>query len=213
MECMTSDYSDLIDIAKIHVEVFPDDLSSKCGIRYTRKMIEWYLNDSRAELFHLENSGKILGYCWGHSLQGSSVHGSATDILKHTGKELVISFICRPWLIWHPEVRSRLPFLLKWFKLKLRSQQLQNKAQAGSEAKEQIPSMMLVMIGIKPGCQGNGFGKILLHEFERRAKEKGFSRVHLNVQNDNEHAISAYKKNGWMAGAKSHSEMIMFKEV
>ena len=80
----------------IHVKTFSDSLSSRLGFKYCRKMISWYLEDERGELFHLVESGEILGYCGGLSITVPGKHGSATSVTQFSFKELITSFIFRP---------------------------------------------------------------------------------------------------------------------
>lgn len=119
MICVDSKSSDLDKIARIHVKTFSDSLSSRLGFKYCRKMISWYLEDERGELFHLVESGEILGYCGGLSITVPGKHGSATSVTQFSFKELITSFIFRPWLVFHPEIRKRLPFIWKNLKLRL----------------------------------------------------------------------------------------------
>ena len=213
MICCDSKLSDIDNIARIHVKAFPNSLSSKLGYRYSRKMISWYLEDQRGELFHLDESGKVLGYCGGLLITSPGRHGSATSVTQYTFNALVFSFLMRPWLIFHPEIKKRLPFIMKNIRLKLKPGMPIKPAPESDGNPTFVPSMGLVVIGVDPEYQGKGYGSILLKEFERRAREKGFRRINLSVRKDNQQAISAYLKNGWAIGSTGEEELSMFKNL
>jgi ribosomal protein S18 acetylase RimI-like enzyme len=211
MICVDSKSSDLDKIARIHVKTFSDSLSSRLGFKYCRKMISWYLEDERGELFHLVESGEILGYCGGLSITVPGKHGSATSVTQFSFKELITSFIFRPWLVFHPEIRKRLPFIWKNLKLRLGLSRMNKQKKITDTVKPFVPSMGLVVIGVLPECQGKGYGSVILKEFERRAREKGFKQINLSVKKENEQAIAAYMKNGWLISSTGEEELSMHK--
>lgn len=176
-------------------------------------MLSWYLNDERGELFHLEENNIVVGYCGGILNLEAGKHGSTTSVTQYTFKTLLTSFMLKPWLIFHPEIRKRFPFIWRniWLKLKL----LKPYASliVGSNKNDFIPSMGLVVIGVTPEYQGQGYGSILLKEFERRAREKGFKQIYLSVKKGNMQAIAAYRKNGWEIGKTGDEELSMYKEL
>ena len=204
---------DLEAVAKCHQASFPRSLSSKLGTRYCMKMLSWYIEDLRGEIFHLEENGHVIGYCGGILSREPGRHGSATSVTQYTFKTLLVSFLLRPWLIFHPDIRTRLPFIWKNIKLKLKISKPIRPVSNNSDVKEFIPSMGLVVIGVSPENQGKGYGTILLKEFERRAREKGFKQINLSVKKDNAQAIAAYRKNGWVIGKTGEEELSMYKEL
>lgn len=58
---------------------------------------------------------------------------------------------------------------------------------------------------------GKGYGSVILKEFERRAREKGFKQINLSVKKENEQAIAAYMKNGWLISSTGEEELSMHK--
>jgi GNAT superfamily N-acetyltransferase len=213
MVIRSTNKKDLKSVAKCHQASFPGSLSSKLGTRYCMKMLSWYLEDIRGEIFHLEENGQVIGYCGGILSREPGNHGSATSVTQYTFKALIASFLIRPWLIFHPEIRTRLPFIWRNIKLKLRITKPSLPVINNSVVNEFIPSMGLVVIGVSPENQGKGYGTILLKEFERRASEKGFKRIYLSVKKDNAQAIAAYSKNGWVIGKTGDEELSMYKEL
>jgi ribosomal protein S18 acetylase RimI-like enzyme len=70
----------------------------------------------------------------------------------------------------------------------------------------------LVVIGVDPKYHGNGFGSLLLKEFERLAiEEYGINNLQLTVLANNAQAIRAYEKNGWQKGAQNGNSLNMHK--
>ena len=54
----------------------------------------------------------------------------------------------------------------------------------------------LLLLAVAPAAQGNGIGRKLLHQFIDDAKQKGASKIHLEVRDGN-HAISIYEDAGF----------------
>jgi len=140
--------------------------------------------------------------------------GSASGMLQHTFGKAITAVLRRPWVIFHPELRSKYPLIRKNFlvRLGLYKQAPSSKKQGKGIMKE--PEIGLVVIGVDPAFQGKGYGSMLLREFERRAFEDfGVSRLHLSVRNDNYQAIRAYEKNGWKRGKVEGNSLKMWKIV
>ena len=104
MKCITTTTKDLINIVACHKSAFPDALSSKMGNAFILKMMEWYIKSDRGVLFHLENeNNEIIGYCGGIITKQKGLHGAVTSISQYSFNTLILSFLTRPWLIFHPE--------------------------------------------------------------------------------------------------------------
>lgn len=212
MICRSSTNDDLKEIAKCHLKAFPDSFSSKLGFRYCRKMLSWYIEDKRGEMFHIEEDGKIIGYCGSIIKFKYGQSGSSTSMIQHSFYTLMGSLILRPWLLFHMEIMNHLPFIWKNIKLKFKTSKSFKKAQIAPE-EEFIPTIGLVVIGVDPQYQGKGYGSMLLKEFERRAIVKGFKNAQLSVRKDNMQAIAAYKKNGWIVAHEGKKELTMYKTL
>lgn len=179
-------------IARCHCAAFPASLSSALGLSYVGKMMHWYLSNDHTFLIYINEESKCVGYCGGmvKTIWGE---GSASSMAQYSFNSAVKSFLLRPWLIFHKEVRAKFPFILK----NLRTRFLTNKNK-NTEAKPIFePYVGLVVIGVDPKSQGKGYGSLLLQEFEVIAKSKGLKRMILSVLSDNNQAIAAYQRNGW----------------
>jgi len=213
MAIFSSTPKDLIKIAQCHKKAFSKSLSSKLGLRYCIKMLSFYIEDKRGVLFHIVEKEAVSGYCGGLMNRVPGLSGSATSMTQHAFNYLVLNLIIRPWLVLHPEIRNNLPLIRRNIKLKLFKRSGKKGSISGKHAVEFIPSMGLVVIGVSPEYQGNGYGSLLLKEFELRARKEGFRKTHLSVHKDNLKAITAYKRNGWVVGKEGRSDLYMCKDL
>ena len=70
------------------------------------------------------------------------------------------------------------------------------------------------LIGCKSTVQKKGFGTWLLNQCEDKAIEDGMEQMLLEVDCDNESAISFYKKNGYaINGSTERNSMYMYKRI
>ena len=208
---------DLRKIAECHRSAFPDSLSSKMGINFLRKMIEWYLSDDKKFLFHLEDNGKCVGYCGGMIDDGLQATGSASGMIQYSFNEAVQSIALRPWLLFHKELISKYKLIKKNVKMKLK---IKEKKIANKGVVKKIKSGMtreiqtgLVVIGVSSDYQGKGCGSLLLKEFENKTRQMNISMMGLTVRNDNAKAIKAYEKNGWVKASLTGNSLEMTKSL
>ena len=209
MKCITTRPKDLINIVACHKSAFPDALSSQMGNAFILKMMEWYIKCDRGVLFHLENeNNEIIGYCGGIITKQKGLHGAVTSISQYSFNTFILSFLTRPWLIFHPENIKKIPTIKKNILLKFGLK----KPTETLNKNEFIPFMGLIVIGLKKENQGKGIGSILLNEFEKRAMNNNdIEKIILSVKPENINAIKAYIKNGWKIGKQSDTSTQMFK--
>lgn len=213
MICRDSTHDDLKMIAKCHIKAFPKSLSSRLGLNYAARMISFYLEDDRGVLLHVKDGDEITGYCGGLMNRVPGRHGSTTSMTQHTFRALILNLMIRPWLVFHHEIRANILLIIKNIKLRFSGGTSKKVAPQTTWAEEFIPSMGLVVIGVSPEHQGKGYGSLLLKEFESKARKEGFAKIHLSVRKNNNQAITAYKRNGWMVAKEDPSELHMFKDL
>lgn len=213
MQIHNTSFENLPSIARCHIYVFPDSLSARFGEGYCIKMLSFYIEDSRGLLFHLENDGKVIGYCGGLRRNEPGKPGSATSMIQYTFKALVTGLIKKPWLIFHHEILANIPLIIKNLKLRFSRRYGLRKKTSENISQNFVSSFGLVVIGVSPEYQGKGYGSELLKEFEKRARDEGFPCIHLSVRKDNIQAISAYRKNGWMVAHEGKNELSMYKDL
>jgi hypothetical protein len=181
------------------------------GQRYVEKMLGWYLADSRAFIFLLEVDGRCVGYCGGLLADGVTRVGSASSMIQHSYREAVRTFLKRPWLLLHPEFRPK-------YGLALRNVMKRIHKKFGAKEKPLVstgiePHTGLIVIGLLPEYQGRGFGSMMLLEFERISRERGFSLMTLTVRPENESAIRSYQRNGWQIITRESNSLTLEKRI
>ena len=211
MNCITTTTRDLKNIVECHKSAFPNALSSKMGNTFISKMMEWYITSDRGILFHIENKNKeIIGYCGGIITKQKGLHGAVTSISQYSFNTFLISYLIRPWLIFHPENIKKITYIKKNILLKFG---LYKTAETINK-KEFCPFMGLVVIGLRKDNQGKGIGGIILNEFENIAKNNNeIKKISLSVKLQNINAIKAYSKNGWKIGEQTKKTIQMFKFI
>ena len=211
MKCITTTTKDLINIVACHKSAFPDALSSQMGNAFILKMMEWYIKSDRGVLFHIENENNgIIGYCGGIITKQKGLHGAVTSISQYSFNVFLLSFLTRPWLLFHPEIIKKTYSIKKNILLKIGL----NKPIETINKEGFIPFMGLIVIGLKKNEQGRGLGGILLDEFEKRAQKiNDIEKISLSVKPENLNAIKAYSKNGWKMGKQSNISVQMFKLI
>lgn len=212
---VSSKLRELSRIADCHRAAFPNSLASALGHRYTMSMLSWYLSTDKTFLFHIDDEqGRCAGYCGGMISDGSLGTGSASGMAQHTFRAAIWAFATHPWVLFHPEVRAKWPVLWKNILMKLG---LRKRVHFSPQQKERMardPHAGLVVIGVDPAYQGQGYGSLLLREFERRAVEEyGVRKLQLSVRADNHQAIRAYERNGWVRGEEKGGSLSMWKRL
>ena len=211
MNCITTKSKDLINIVKCHKSAFPNALSSQMGTPFILKMMEWYVTSKRGILFHIENkNNEIIGYCGGIITKQNGLHGALTSISQYAFNTFALSYLFRPWLIFHPENLRRITHIKKNILIKLGL----HKTLDTINKDEFRPFMGLIVIGLKKEYQGKGIGSLLLNEFENRAKNNiDIEKISLSVKPENINAIKAYSKNGWEIANQTKTSIQMHKLI
>lgn len=212
MEIRLAEMSDIIEIAKCQQKAFPKSLSSKLDIKFIEKMLSWYVLDERGILFFISDENKVvLGYCGGIITKNANETGAATSITQFGFNLFLGSLIKRPWLIFHVELLSKIPFLFRNVLVKLGFSKMKKiRKIAVNEFK---PRWGLVVIGVDPKYRGGGIGTKLLAEFERLANTDSVMEITLSVRRTNKNAIAVYEKNNWKIYSKDSNSYSMKKEL
>ena len=191
-QIITASQQNLSPIAHCHRAAFPASLSSALGHDYVEKMLGWYLSTENTFLFYVAEGDRCVGYCGGMVKTIWGV-GSASSMAQFSFNAAVKSFLVRPWLVFHKEIRAKFPFIVKNLVNRFsRTKRSQRDAEIVFE-----PYVGLVVIGVDPAFQGKGYGSVLLQEFEKITRQRGLKRMLLSVRTDNAQAISSYTRNGW----------------
>lgn len=205
-----SEKKHLHNMALCHMDCFPKSLSSRLGLNYVKKTLDWFLVSPNRFLFHIEINNKIVGYCGGFVPQKIG-DGSSSGMLQYAFNEAIVGLITHPWLLLHPEVRQQYKFL--WMNIKRRVTGKTIPLGNPSPTNMIINNVGLVVIGVHPAFRGTGLAKQLVGEFENRAKAYGRNEVMLSVKSDNLRAINAYKKFGWKILREQKKLFVMHKMI
>lgn len=205
-----STMNDMSKIVSCHKEAFPNALSSQLGNRFCSKMLSWYILNERGIMFHAEDDGNIVGYVGGINVKEAGKPGAATSITQFSFNQFILSFLLRPWLIFHHENLNRFQFIVRNIKLKFGLIKKQTSLPIHSAFKSRWG---LVVIGVIAKFQGRGIGSLLLNEFEKRAQKDGVKEITLSVKIENNQAIAAYKKNGWLIKLEDQESLTMYKNI
>lgn len=212
-EVRNSTRQDLMKIAYCHISAFPDSLSSKMGLKYLTKMIDWYLSDEKRFLFHIEEDGKCIGYCGGMINDGTQTTGSASGMIQHSFNDAAKAILLRPWLLFHKELFEKYSLIIKNVKRKFFPKSNRSAIQKSASKKNSEAVTGLVVIGVAKGFQGKGYGSMLLKEFEKKTEGFGIRKMALTVRGDNLQAIKSYELNGWKKGKLEGNSLEMTKDI
>ncbi len=205
-----SEHNHLHDIALCHIACFPTSLSSKLGVGYVKKTLEWFLQNPDRFLYHVQDHNGVAGYCGGFVPQYYG-DGSSSGMLQYAFNEALVGIALHPWLLFHAEVRQQYRFL--WLNIR-RKFTGKNIPLDNTITKPAKPSHVgLVVIGVHPNFRGSGVAKLLADEFECKAKAFNKHEMILSVKTDNQRAINAYKKFGWKILSKQKNTYVMNKMI
>jgi len=204
--------ADLGKIAICHRAAFPASLSTALGLDYVKKMLGWYLSTENTFLFYLEAEGRCIGYC-GAMIRKEAGMGSASSMAQYSFDRALQSFLVRPWLLLHRELRAKYLFIGRnlWTRIKRLATGKQKNAPTAPAVFD--PYVALVVIGVSESEQGKGYGSQILQEFERRTVQLGYKKMLLSVLTNNSKAIKSYKRNGWVATNVNGKSTSMEKNI
>lgn len=214
MPFITATHNDLPRLAHCHRAAFPNTLSTAMGQKYVEKMLEWYLVDNRAFIFLLVEDDQCVGYCGGMKNEGTGRMGSASSMIQHSYNHAVKIFTRRPWLFLHSEFFPKYKLALRnvWKRIR-NSLGYVEKVIPKENLQRLEPHTGLIVIGVQQKFQGKGYGSMLLQEFERISKSRGFNKMMLTVKSDNEQAIKSYLRNGWVVSRVEGKSTSMEKRL
>lgn len=198
-------------IAQCQIECFPNSFNSKLGQVFVGKTLTWFLKDNNKFLYHIEENGKVVGFCGGFVPQFYG-DGSSSGMLQQGFKEAVIGVLKRPWLFFNKEMIAYYPFIIRNIKKKLGLRKT-TAAAPKPENFEFKKGAGLVVIGVHPAFRGKGVFEQLMIEFERKSSERNLTECFLSVRSDNARAIAAYKKMGWFVYKEEPTALYMKKVI
>lgn len=194
------------------MECFPDSLATKLGFAYVQKTFDWYLVNLNRFLFHVEIDGKVVGYCGGF-IPLKPGDGSSSGTLQHAFNHAIKGLLKKPWLLFHAEVKPHYPFLWRNILRKVTGKMKPAPSPSSGIGKPFQQYCGLVVIGVLPGYRGQGIAQQLMEEFEQRAIGLKQFLCKLSVKKNNQPALKAYKKQGWLIGEEQAVTYVMEKKL
>lgn len=196
MRIYNTTMSDIEGVAKCHINSFPTSVSSKMGLQFCRKMMEWFVVSERGLLFHIVDSNKkIVGYVSLLRTDSKNLPGSFTCITQYAFKTIIWSLLRRPWLLMSPVFREKSVVIHSINKYVFKKKP---KTKSVEEDKKFLPRIGIVGIGVMPEFQGKGYGSALIHQAKNYALNSRYGQLSLSVRRENLKAIKSYKRNGFV---------------
>ena len=184
---------DIDNVALCHILAFPDSFSSRLGIKYIKKMLEWFIISNNRFLISIKKENQIVGY-----LGGAKGYGSTSSMIQYAFWQGVISIATKPYLLLdsklHPRIRLIIKNIRKKFSFHYKKNTFRKKKIAKSETDVSIG---LIVIGVHPEHRRLGIGSAMLNYFIIQSKLLGGDFGHLSVKSSNLKAIDAYLENHW----------------
>ncbi len=181
---------DLLKVANIHVDSFPESALTKLGVESVRRYYLWQLNGSHEKVRAVAAYVKTDSV--GFSFSGV-FNGSTSGFISYNRNFLIRRVISRPWLLFNPLFRERLRSGIKILRNFTKKEQSKN-----SVIKRERPkSFGILAIAVSPNHQKFGIGKILMIDAENEAVKCGYDRMHLTVNPGNQKAIRFYENLNW----------------
>ena len=204
-----SNLENIKDIAKCHMEAFPNSFSVKLGINYVKKMLSWYIVNKNTFLIHTSEDNICTGYIGAKIIIPNSL-GSTSSMIQFTFIEVFLNLFKRPHLLLDKIIRQRFSLIIKNILIKIfvNKNKLEKKIKVNKET-----SLGLIIIGVNPNFRLLGIGKKLINCFEMKAKELGIKKLQLSVLTSNINAIKFYKKNNWEIIKSDSKQTNMIKKI
>lgn len=179
--------SDLLQVAEIHRQAFPESFLTVLGSGVVRRYYEWQLvGPHETTALGVFARDTLQGFCF-----GGMFHGAMNGFLRTNRYYLIGKILTHPWVIMNSEFRRRM--LMAW-RLKI-FQRVNLYPAVNLSPNEQYCGIL--SIGVDPKLQHQGIGKLLMEAEEEEARKRGHREMHLTVAITNLTAISFYEKLGW----------------
>jgi ribosomal protein S18 acetylase RimI-like enzyme len=208
-------HPDLEKIAACHMLAFPDSVPVLLGKSFVVEMLQWYLSAPNKFLFWIEENNQCIGYCGGYVKNEQDAYGAASGMTQFGFNAAIKAMIKRPWLAFHPEIRSRYAFVFTNVKRKLFRKKYTQTSSTSKPVEHTVPlkTAGLIVIGVHPNWQKKGLGSLLQQEFEKKAIDLHAEMLQLSVRKNNAQAISSYQRNGWHIAEEQTISYIMKKSM
>ncbi len=181
---------DLDDVARVHIEAFPDSAWTKLGTQVVKRYYHWQITGPHPQV--LARTIYVDDDCAGFLVAGLFV-ASTSGFLSLNRFLLAQKVLLKPWLLFNPKFRqgfhSGYRLLKKYSPKKIEAKR--------NKAKKEEKKFGILAIAVSPKYQGYGIGKILMQTAEETAVSSDFKKMDLTVNPSNTQAIKFYERLNW----------------
>jgi len=167
----------LDDAAGVHLEAFRGYMNARLGRGYAKAFLRWFSRAPHGVALAALENGKLAGYVVG--APAGYDRGMSRALIWVVAR----AFALRPWLLFERRFLQRIALRAR---------------PAPPRAADAAKIMSLVGIGVAEAGRGSGIGRLLMEEFERRARALGMTAMRLSVYTDNDRARRLYERAGWI---------------
>lgn len=203
---------DIYPISLCHQLCFAGSFSNRLGLSFTAKTFEWFLSAENRFLYHVLFNYEVVGYIGGFYPQYPG-DGSTSGMMRYAMKEAIAGIAKKPWLLFSKELFPFYPLIFKNIYHKIFKIHAGNKVSGVPGVNSFQQKVGLVVIGVHPNYRGSGIFEKLMQQFEKEANERHISSLVLSVKKDNDRAVHAYTKNGWMISKENGKAIEMYKTI
>jgi len=183
---------DISGVTSVHLSSFPDTMLVKLGAGTVRRYYEWLLGPLLGEAHKAAGlsafiRAELVGFCIAGNFRGHT-----SDFLRENRAFLIRSMLTHPWTVvdlLSPKFRHQRVSGVRSLKTHTKP------PSTATPAKED--SFHVQFLVVHPDQRRRGIGRLLMNEIEAVARQRGFSRMHLNTSPDNHQAISLYESLNW----------------
>lgn len=181
---------DLPEIARVHMDSFPDSALTKLGEKTVEFYYDWQLAGTHEKV--RATVALVGNKCAGFSFSGI-FRGSTSGFVNRYKLHLVLAVLRHPRLIFDGLFFRR---LLEGVRLIARLAQKRNATPKVRKAGS-VPSYGILSIAVAPQFQKLGIGRRLMLDAEEEAKKYGSGEICLTVHPDNKKAVRFYERQNW----------------
>lgn len=176
--------NEIQELTNLHLDVFKQFSGAKLGRLYVSKMFHWFFSYPNAINLIAYDNNKIAGYVFGAPV------GYRAKLRKDLFPYVVLGMLTQPSIIFNSKfIKDLIRQISEYISIKKTNDNSINLSK---------PIFSLVGIGVERNHRGKGVGKLLIITLTEIVREQGFKSIRLSVHNQNEEAISLYRRIGWI---------------
>lgn len=180
MRILKAERSDIMEVAKLHLDAFPGFFLTSLGVPFLEELYTGFLSHPSGIFIVAKDERGIIGFAAGTSAPDSFF----SDLRRR--RCLAFASKAIPSILRNP-----LPVMKKLL--------LAMRYRGGVSSESPPKGALLSSIGIAIACRGDGTAARLLQEFERAVKDRGVDLVYLTTDAQQNGRVNAfYKKQGYV---------------